>query len=50
MSYNPNVPGRGWRFVVLHGFRKRTQKTPRREIATAERYLREFLARAGEQT
>lgn len=32
-------------FVVLHGFRKRTVKTPAREIAVAERRIAEFLSR-----
>ncbi len=30
-------------FVLLHGFRKRTQKTPRREIEKAKRERAEFL-------
>ncbi len=34
---------RGRRFVVLHGFRKKSQKTPVAEIATAERRMKEFL-------
>jgi phage-related protein len=33
----------GQRFVILHAFRKKTQKTPRREIAIAERRMKEFL-------
>lgn len=32
----------GRRFVMLHGFQKKTQKTPRREIATAQERLRRF--------
>jgi phage-related protein len=35
----------GRRIVILHGFRKRTQKTPRREIDVAERRLAQFLVR-----
>jgi len=31
------------RFIILHGFRKKGRKTPRREIATAERRMAEFL-------
>jgi phage-related protein len=33
----------GRRFVILHGFRKKSQKTPIREIATAERRMADFL-------
>ena len=33
----------GRRFVILHAFRKKSRKTPRREIATAERRMAEFL-------
>jgi len=35
----------GQRMVVLHAFAKKTQKTPRREIAMAERRMAEFLRR-----
>ena len=35
----------GRRFVVLHGFRKKTRRTPRGEIAAAERRMAEFLGR-----
>jgi phage-related protein len=35
----------GQRFIVLHGFRKKSRKTPRREIVTAERRRSEFLER-----
>lgn len=35
----------GRRFVILHGFRKQTQKTPAREIETAERRMADFLER-----
>jgi len=38
-----------WRddtFVLLHHFVKKTQKTPPREIAQAQRNLRDFLERA----
>jgi phage-related protein len=31
------------RFILLHAFRKKSQKTPAREIATAERRMAEFL-------
>jgi phage-related protein len=33
----------GRRFIILHGFRKKSQKTPPAEIATAERRMKEFL-------
>jgi len=33
-------------FVLLHHFVKKTQKTPPREIAQAQRNLRDFLERA----
>ena len=33
----------GRRFILLHAFLKKTQKTPRREIATAKRRLADFL-------
>ena len=32
------------RIVFLHGFQKKTQKTPRQEIALAQRRLASFLA------
>lgn len=35
------VPGR--KFVLLHVFAKKTEKTPRREIETAERRLTDYL-------
>lgn len=34
----------GRRFVLLHAFLKKTQKTPKKELATAERRLADFLA------
>ena len=37
------VPGR--KFIVLHVFAKKTDKTPSREIETAERRLAEYLER-----
>ena len=33
----------GRRFIVLHGFRKKSAKTPAREIATAVRRMSRFL-------
>jgi phage-related protein len=35
----------GRRIVLLHGFQKKTQKTPAREIETARRRHRDFLDR-----
>lgn len=35
--------------VFLHGFRKKTQKTPPREIARALHYLSDFLNRKGDE-
>ena len=39
----------GRRIVLLHGFQKKTQRTPRREIETADRRQRDFLSREGRQ-
>ena len=39
----------GRRFVILHAFRKKGQKTPQREIAVAERRKAEFLERVGDE-
>lgn len=36
---------RGRRLIVLHGFRKQSNKTPRQEIEIAERRMEEFLRR-----
>ena len=37
----------GRRIVLLHAFAKKTQKLPRRELATAQRRLQRFLEREG---
>ena len=37
----------GRRIVFLHGFQKKTQKTPRREIEIAGRRMRTFIEREG---
>lgn len=37
----------GRRIVFLHGFHKKTQKTPRSEIEIAKRRLDQFLSREG---
>ncbi|MHB0876283.1 MAG: type II toxin-antitoxin system RelE/ParE family toxin [Anaerolineae bacterium] len=42
-----DVAHAGRRFIVLHGYRKRSQKAPRREIETARRRLQDFLSRGG---
>ena len=34
----------GRRFILLHGFQKKTQKTPKKEIELAETRRKEFLA------
>lgn len=35
----------GRRFILLHGFQKKTQKTPRQHIEIAESRRKEFIAR-----
>jgi phage-related protein len=37
----------GRRIVFLHGFQKKTPRTPRRELETAQRRLERFLQREG---
>ncbi len=39
----------GRRIVLLHGFQKKTQKTPRREFAVAVKRMRRFVEREGGQ-
>ena len=39
----------GQRIVFLHGFQKKTQKTPRHEIEIALRYLDNFMKREDEK-
>jgi phage-related protein len=34
----------GKQFILLHGFQKKTQKTPKKEIELAEKRRKEFLA------
>lgn len=34
----------GRRFILLHGFQKKTQKTPKQEIELAQKRMSEFLA------
>lgn len=37
----------GRRILFLHGFHKKTQKTPRRELETVLRRLQDFIERGG---
>lgn len=37
----------GRRFVLLHGFLKKTDKTPEREIEMAEKRMKDFMERYG---
>jgi phage-related protein len=40
----------GRRFILLHGFQKKTQKTPTKELSRARTYLEDFLDRNTEST
>jgi phage-related protein len=40
----------GRRFVLLHGFQKKTQKTPEKELERAKKYLEDFLEQNAEST
>ena len=35
----------GRRFIILHGYRKKGRKAPKKEIATAHRRMMDFLER-----
>lgn len=37
----------GRRFILLHGFIKKTDKTPEREIETAEKRMQDYIKRHG---
>jgi len=37
----------GRKLILLHGFTKKTDKTPQREIGTAEKRMKEYLSRKG---
>lgn len=37
----------GRRFILLHGFLKKTDKTPEREIELAEKRMKDFIERYG---
>jgi len=39
----------GKRIILLHGFTKKTQKTPRREIELALQYLSRYEAMKGDK-
>lgn len=39
----------GRRFVVLHGFCKKTQKTPKKELRVAQRRLQDYLDRQSQK-
>lgn len=37
----------GKRFILLHGFLKKTDKTPEREVETAEKRMKDFIKHYG---
>lgn len=39
----------GQRIVFVHGFEKKTQKTPRREIEIAEKRMNDYIRRQGDE-
>jgi phage-related protein len=39
----------GRRFIILHGYRKQSQKAPQQEIETAQRRWADFLEREGQR-
>jgi phage-related protein len=44
------LPYTGKRFILLHGFVKKTDKTPERDIEIAEKRMYYFLQREGEKS
>ncbi len=42
------VSHHGQRFIILHGYRKKSQSAPRKEIETAKRRWTEFLSQENE--
>jgi phage-related protein len=40
-------PVSGRKLVLLHGFKKKTQETPRRELQTAEARMKDYVQRHG---
>jgi phage-related protein len=43
------LPASRRRFVMLHGFVKKTQRTPARELETAEQRMRDYVQRRAEE-
>ena len=39
----------GQQFILLHGFQKKTQKTPTKELKLAKKYLAAFLEQVAEE-
>jgi len=40
-------PVAGRKLILLHGFKKKTQQTPRRELQTAEARMKDYIQRHG---
>ncbi len=40
-------PVAGRKLILLHGFKKKTQETPRRELQTAEARMKDYIQRHG---
>lgn len=40
-------PVTGRKLILLHGFKKKTKETPRRELQTAEARMRDYIQRHG---
>jgi len=40
-------PVAGRKLILLHGFKKKTQETPRRELQTAEARMKDYMQRHG---
>ena len=40
-------PVAGRKLILLHGFKKKTQQTPRRELHTAEARMKDYIRRQG---
>ena len=40
-------PVAGRKLILLHGFKKKTQQTPRRELQTAEARMKDYIRRQG---
>ncbi|EJB2513399.1 type II toxin-antitoxin system RelE/ParE family toxin, partial [Listeria monocytogenes] len=37
------------KYIITHGFTKKTQKTPAREITKSKEYRKDYLERKGEK-